>query len=285
MKMVSIIIPAFNSEKYIRESVDSALGQIYKNIEVIVVDDGSTDNTKKVLEPYIVRNKIRYIYQKNNGLSAARNLGIKAAKGEFIAFLDADDIFLPEKVRKQIEYLENNPKCDMNYCGIYHFYENKPQNFFKLNYKYFSGNEVFKELLWKNFINPLSVVFKRETIEKYGMFDETFRRTEDWEYWVRLAWQGAKFCFLPDILAKYRINRKSMTYEKSGVLQRQKEVEIFVNLKQKMSAEKRKKYKINAVIWHHRLKLIYAYLADYFSVFKKIQLWLRAKRLKTVVVD
>ena len=106
--LVSIIIPAYNVEKYVQEAIDSALSQIYKDIEIIVVDDGSTDNTKKVLNPYIKKGQIHYIYQENKGLSSARNTGIRAAKGGYIAFLDSDDLFLPEKMQRQVDFLEKH---------------------------------------------------------------------------------------------------------------------------------------------------------------------------------
>ena len=206
-KLVSIVIPSYNTEKYIKEAVDSALAQTYTPIEIIVVDDGSTDNTKNVLGPYLERNAITYIYQANRGLAGARNTGIKASRGEYIAFLDADDIFLPEKVARQAAHLDANPKCDISYCDLYHFWDEEADKLFKLQYQYYSGADVLPHLLEKSFIAPLSTVFRRSTFETYGMFDENFRRSEDLEFWLRLSYSGANFCFLPEILGKLRMRR------------------------------------------------------------------------------
>lgn len=108
---VSVIIPTYNLARYINETVDSVLGQTYKNYEIIIVDDGSTDNTKEALSEY--GGKITYIFQENQGVSAARNKGIKEAKGEYIAFLDADDLWLKDKLELQIGLMNSNPEVAM----------------------------------------------------------------------------------------------------------------------------------------------------------------------------
>lgn len=285
-QLVSIIIPAYNVEKYITEAVDSALAQTCKNIEVIVVDDGSTDGTKKVLSSYVGKNQIRYIYQSNKGLSGARNTGMRAAKGEYIAFLDADDIFLPDKVQRQIDYLKLHPECDVCYCDIWHFYDEEPQKMFKLNYDYHSRESVFRKLLLKNFINPLSVVIRKATAEKYGYFNEDMRRSEDWDYWVNLAWQGARFCFLAEILAKYRIRKGSLSYSWSSEIQRKEtSLDIFRRLKNKMTAEERFRYGIYPIILFHWLKLQYAKIADRFFPLRKIHYFIQSRRLRSFSED
>jgi len=279
--LVSIIIPVFNTGKYIKEAVDSALRQNYKNKEIIVVDDGSTDNTKSILSPYINENKIKYIYQENKGLAGARNTGIKAAKGDFIAFLDSDDIFLPNKIERQVEFLENHHDCDICYCDIWHFYDGEPNKLMKLDYKYYSGNEVFKNLLKKNFINPLTVVMRRSVVNKYGVFNESFRRTEDWEYWIRLAWQGVKFCFLPEVLAKYRMRKDSLAFNWNSEIQRKElQLKTFINLNNAMSFVERKRYGMRKIILYHKLKFLYAKLSIFLWPLKKYQIWLQRRRLK-----
>lgn len=105
MPKVSIIIPTYNSAKYIHDAIESVLNQTYQDFEIIVMDDGSIDNTKKVLRSYIESKKIRYFYQKNKGPSAARNKGIREAKGEYIAFLGADDIWHKKKLEKSINFM------------------------------------------------------------------------------------------------------------------------------------------------------------------------------------
>ena len=111
MSTVSIVIPTFNRRNYITIALDSVLAQTYTNYEIIIIDDGSSDNTKEVLTPYW--DKIRYFYQDNRGIPATRNRGIREAKGDYIAFLDSDDYWLPEKLERQIDYFEKNPHCGM----------------------------------------------------------------------------------------------------------------------------------------------------------------------------
>jgi glycosyltransferase involved in cell wall biosynthesis len=280
--LVSIIIPAYNAGRYIREAVDSALAQTYKNCEVIVVDDGSSDNTRQVLAPYIDAGKIKYIYQENKGLAGARNTGIKNSSGEYIALLDADDIFLPTKLEHQVSYLKTHPECDISYCDIYHFYDEEPGRLMKLNYRYYSGGEVFINLLKKNFINPLAVVFRRDVFRRFGyFFNENAPRSEDWDCWVNLAWRGARFCFLPEALAKYRIRKDSLSYSRQSEVQRKgTALGIFERLKKQMSPAERKRYRINFIIFFHRLKLFYAKLASHSAILRKIHALIQSRRLK-----
>ncbi|MFS8117396.1 MAG: glycosyltransferase family 2 protein, partial [Microcoleus sp.] len=112
---VSVIIPAYNGDRYIVQAVESVFAQTYTNWEIIVVDDGSTDETHQVLQPYL--DKIRYIYQENRGVAAARNRGIQEAKGEFIAFLDQDDFFLPDKLAAQIALFRQQPSLGIVNSG------------------------------------------------------------------------------------------------------------------------------------------------------------------------
>lgn len=258
--LVSIIIPAWNSENYIKESIDSALSQTYKNIEIIVIDDGSTDNTKKVINDYIKSRKIYYIFQPNKGLAGARNTGILSAKGEYIALLDSDDLFLPKKIQKQVEALEKNPDFSVCYCDLLHFTEREPRQFFHHRYSYPSGN-LFGELLKKQFINPLTVIIKKTVFDTYGIFDENLKRSEDWELWLRFAHAGIKFLHLKEILAYYRIrNAGNLSSIESEPQMKEKNLEIFLNLKKKMSSEELIKYNFYTTLNNLRKKLSLSYL-------------------------
>ncbi|MEK7195139.1 MAG: glycosyltransferase [Patescibacteria group bacterium] len=259
--LVSIIIPAYNAANYVKEAIDSALSQIYHNIEIIVVDDGSTDDTKKILEPYVRGNKIKYIYQGNKGLSGARNTGIKDSLGEYVALLDTDDIFLPEKIEKQVEHLETDPACDVSYCDLYHFWDERPSELMKLNYRYYSGHDVLPNLLERSFIAPVTVVFRRKVFEKYGYFDEAIRQyAEDFEFWLRLSYHGANICFLPDILAKLRLRREGNI---QGLSNQPKmkltALKVVENLCQEMSVEDRLRYHIKSHLKTFRLKTAFSY--------------------------
>jgi len=274
---VSVIIPSYNAANYVREAIDSALAQTYRNIEIVVVDDGSKDDTRKILEPYIEKKSIVYIHQENKGLSGARNTGIKNARGAFIAFLDADDMFLPEKIEKQAGYLVAHPECSVSYCDIYHFYEDEPAMMLKLQYVYYSGDDVFPQLLKKNFINPLTVVLRRAVFDRVGYFDEEMRQfAEDWEFWVRVAYAGLRFDHLPEILAKYRMRKLSLSYNRSLEVTRKKMVVgIFEKLNAKMSPEERRTYHMGSILRRHRFRLWYAELGEHFPLLpwlhKKIQ--------------
>jgi glycosyltransferase involved in cell wall biosynthesis len=281
--LVSIIIPAYNVESYIKNAIESALNQTYKNIEIIVVDDGSTDNTKKIIEPYFKSGKIKYIYQHNKGLSSARNTGIKTAQGEYVALLDSDDEFLPEKIEKQVGFLEARPDCDICYCDIWHFQESSPDQLLKINYKYYSGKEVFKNLLKKNFINPLSVVFRRKVFDKFGYFNENYRRSEDWEYWLGSSYRGTIFCFLPEILAKHRLGMATHLQDfKSEPIMWKTTLKIFKDLEEKMPAEEKKKYKMKFKIFRYQLRYLWALLLSQrlLSFFRWFQRWRRLKRFQ-----
>ncbi len=261
-KTASIIVPSYNASAYVKDAVDSALAQTYKDTEVIVVDDGSTDNTKQVLEPYIRGNKIKYIYQANKGLSGARNTGIKAAKGEYIALLDADDLFLPEKMEKQVAHLESNPECDVSYCDLYHFNDGEPDVLLKLDYRYYSGKDVLPNLLRSSFIAPVTVVFRKSVFDKFGLFDEKMRQyAEDLEFWLRLSYEGAQICFLPEILAKLRLrgegNIQSLENQPKMKLTA---LRVIENLNDKMSSAERRENGVRVSLMEHRLKLIFAYL-------------------------
>ncbi len=118
MKKITAIIPTYNSAKYITEAIDSVLNQTYANIEIIVVDDGSTDNTENILSNYVNKNKIIYVKKKNGGPGSARNLGIKLANGEYIAFLDADDMWEKNKIEKQLS-MALSSSSDLVYTSRY----------------------------------------------------------------------------------------------------------------------------------------------------------------------
>jgi len=270
-QLVSIIIPSYNVASYVKCAVDSALAQTYKNCEVIVVDDGSTDNTRQILSPYINAGKIKYIYQKNKGLAGARNTGIKNSSGEYIALLDADDLFLPEKIAEQVRTLEENMDFGVCYSDLIHFSD--PQNFcfakpkrassrkfYHHRYKYPSG-DVFRPLLHRQFINPLTVMARREVFEKYGYFNENLRRSEDWDLWLRWARAGVKFYYLDKPLAHYRVrNIGNLSSLESEPAMKRKNLEIFTRLGESLDETERKKYKFDRILRKLRLKAAASYL-------------------------
>jgi len=255
---VSIIIPAYNAADYLKEAVDSVLAQTYKNIEIIVVDDGSTDDTRSALESYVASGKIKYIYQKNKGLAGARNTGIKNASGKYVAFLDADDLFLPDKVAEQARALEENPGYGVCYSDLLHFSEDGKVYHHRYNYP---SGDIFEQLLHRQFVNPLTVVARRELFTKYGFFDESLRRSEDWDLWLRLARAGVKFYFLDERLARYRVrsvgNLSSLASEPE---MKEKNLELFSRLGRELSSEEWSRYRFDEILKKLRLKVVMAHL-------------------------
>jgi glycosyltransferase involved in cell wall biosynthesis len=185
---ISVIIPAYNAANYLADAIDSVLAQTYRNFEIIVVDDGSTDKTYDVIKKNYSK-KIKYIYQENKGPSAARNAGIEAAKGEFLAFLDADDIWSSRKLEEQYKTYEQYPKLGVVFTGYTHIDLNKR---IKRDYsppRYNNQKEFLKKLLVRNIVtaSDSSVMIRKRCLEDVGLFDPALRGAEDWDLWVRIA--------------------------------------------------------------------------------------------------
>lgn len=247
--LVSVVIPSYNARDYIKETVDSVLAQTYKNIEIFVVDDGSTDDTKEVLSLYGAAGKIHYLYQQNAGQSAARNTAIAHAQGKYIALLDADDLFMPTKIEEQVAYLEAHPECGLSYCRLYHFFGSDLNRRYVFSVPSPSG-VLFKELLRGNFINPLSVVLRKELLDKYGAFEPTFRRLDEQALWLKLAFNNVMFCHLPKYLAYYRVHSSSLTNDAVYYRDTQKTLILFLkNIKTSwLSPAQAEEYDIDGLI-------------------------------------
>ena len=203
---VSIIIPTFNRAQYVCEAIDSVLAQTFKDHEIIVVDDGSTDNTSEVLKIY--GDQIRCFSQKNRGLSAARNLGMSLSRGEYIAFLDDDDVWLPEKLEKQVQILDNSPELGFVCSEAYVF--NNDKQILEHWKRGRHNQETFESLFEENFVSVLTVVMRRRCFEEIGDFDESLIFSEDYDYWLRLSLKY-KFQYMNIPLAKYRFHNNQMS--------------------------------------------------------------------------
>lgn len=181
---VSVIIPVFNGEKYIAHALESVYSQTYRNFEVICIDDGSTDNSAGIIRNF---ESVIYHYQENRGIPAARNTGIKLSQGELIAFLNQDDIWFPDKLRFQVNYLLEHPEVAMVHTNI-SISKNGTTIASELpinnRHKCFS---IFDELYLGNFINSFTVIVRRECLGVSGLFDEEIRITSDYDLWLRIA--------------------------------------------------------------------------------------------------
>jgi glycosyltransferase involved in cell wall biosynthesis len=185
--LISVVIPSYNSACYILQAVQSVLEQTYSPVEVIVVDDGSIDDTKERL--LLHQGCIRYVYQPNGGVAKARNRGISEAQGELIAFLDADDQWLPEKLHKQWECLQVNPDARLIHTDLYRLCEPTGSRVYKYrDRKRFSGY-CYSEFFHGNAIVTSSVLLARRCLDEIGGFDEEIRSasTEDMDLWIRIA--------------------------------------------------------------------------------------------------
>ena len=184
--LVTVVLPTFNRAKFILEAINTALNQSYRNIEVIVVDDGSKDDTEQILKN-IIDSRVKYVrHSENKGAAAARNTGIQLASGEFIAFLDSDDIWQRDKLTKQVDkILLSDQSVALIYCGMLKIDESgrvlgekKPQ---------YRG-EIFKHLLYDNCIGSTSVpLLRMDVLKEIGGFDERLKSREDYDLWLRIA--------------------------------------------------------------------------------------------------
>jgi len=207
MPKVSIIIPAYNQGHYLVEAIDSALEQTFSDFEVIVVDDGSTDDTSRIAHGF-TDPRLNYIYQENRGLSAARNTGVCNSTGVYLTFLDSDDRFLPVKLELLVGALEAHPEVGL-VAGKAIPIDEQGQPVGKIIDKPLP--EDSHKLLLGNPLHVGSVMLRRNWQEKVGLFDESLRSYEDWDMWLRLARAGCKMIWVPQPVSLYRFHSAQMT--------------------------------------------------------------------------
>lgn len=206
--LVSVVIPAYNMARYVFAAVESVLIQDYPNVEAIVVNDGSTDDTENVLRHrYASDPRVRVVSQENRGLSAARNAGISCSNGEYLSFLDADDVLLPGKISAQVAYLQAHPGVDL----VYSDYTRANEKLEPLPTPAQGLPPLpFEELyVYRNWFAPMTPLVRSDLVTKTGGFDEGLRAAEDWDYWLRCARVG-KFGYLPQVVALYRTHPTQM---------------------------------------------------------------------------
>lgn len=225
--MVSVIIPAYNYGRFLTETLNSVQNQTEQDFECIVVDNGSTDNTAEVVQPFLSDPRFRYLKQENLGVSAARNTGLQLAKGEYIQFLDADDLLETEKLRLMRNYLEQHSECDLVYSDMRYFKTERPSEFFYrmncdpshdlpwMNYESAQGAKLAELFLAGNNMVISSPLFRKVLISSNGLMDENLRYNEDWEFWLRLIINGARFDFLKEdqIYSLIRVHKNSASVD------------------------------------------------------------------------
>lgn len=180
---VSVIIPTFNRAWILAEAVESVLAQIYRDQELIVVDDGSTDGTEALLDPYA--DHLRVIRQPNRGVSAARNAGIAAAAGDLIAFLDSDDIWLPEKLERQVAFFDAHP--DALICQTEEIWVRRGRRVNPAARHRKPSGMIFDKSLELCLVSPSAVMVRRGLLDRVGVFDPSLPACEDYDLWLRVA--------------------------------------------------------------------------------------------------
>ncbi|OGW78006.1 MAG: hypothetical protein A3C51_01665 [Omnitrophica bacterium RIFCSPHIGHO2_02_FULL_46_20] len=202
--MVSVVIPTFNGEKYLEDAILSVFAQTYKDYELIIVDDGSkTREVEKICKKYYDR--LKYIRQENRGISAARNNGIVNSNGKYIALLDDDDLWAPEKLEKQVKYYEELKRQGRNVGLIYTGHQVIGEdNEVQSSFLYKSSGYNYKILLFIDFIGtPSSVMVDKAVLDDVGTFDEALARSQDFDLWLRIA-EKYEIYSINEFLIKYR---------------------------------------------------------------------------------
>jgi len=215
MLRVSIIVPAYNSAKYLPTAINSVISQTYDQWELVIVDDGSTDETRELVSSYgsQLGDKLRYVYQPNRGLPAARNTGIRSARGDLIALLDADDMWLPLRLERSVAAMDSDAEIGLVHGKFERVNtEGSPIGQVQPAFvrKYLSGRIADHIYTRRVHLGCPTVTFRRCCIDKAGWFDETMRATEDRDLWFRIA-RHYKTAFVDEIIAYYRVSPGSMS--------------------------------------------------------------------------
>jgi glycosyltransferase involved in cell wall biosynthesis len=193
--LVSAIITAYNGEAFLAEAIASAVAQGYRPLEIIVVDDGSTDGTADIAQSF---EEVRYLYQTNQGVAGAMNLGVQAAAGEFLAFLDMDDLWEPNKLELQVGYLVGHPEVDYVIAKTRNFLEPGTERPARLTRDLSLTDSVF--------LNPGTLVARKAAFRVVGIFDASYTRAADFDWFIRAQEAGLQMAVLPKVLLRRRLH-------------------------------------------------------------------------------
>jgi len=207
--VVSCIVPVFNGERYVREALESIHNQTYRPLEIIVVDDGSTDNTKKVVTN--LEFPIQYVEQFNSGPAVTRNHGINLAKGDFVAFLDADDLWHQEKLSKQMAQFQANPELNVCVTHLNHFQDSK----FGRKDILYQGQRRLYDI--PGYVTQ-TLLTRRITFEKVGLFDQNLRYADANDWFIRVADFGVSLEIIPEVLVYRRLHSSNFSLQKESTI-------------------------------------------------------------------
>lgn len=258
--LIGILVPAYNAERFLAQAIESVLAQSYPHWELILVDDGSWDGTARIALEYAARDpRLHYHHQPHQGLAQARNHALRRTDAEWIAFLDADDLWLPDKLSRQVEAL-NRTGADLLYTGGYVFWEDDLANRRRCSEVpggSRGGESMYRLLARQNRFAVSSVSIRRSLLEAVGAFDESpgIYGAEDYDLWLRVARVGGRFYGLPDPLICYRVHRQAMSRDVDRMLQSLRNVLARHLL---LEETPRNRYR------HFRRMATIAYLDEYF---------------------
>jgi len=271
--LVSIIIPVYNGSDYLKESIESALGQTYKNLEIIVVNDGSDDEGTSESIALSYGDRISYFYKENGGVSTALNFGIEKMKGEWFSWLSHDDLYMPNKIESQIKIVIKNNlnvKKTIISCktGLIDSTGNKIYNPRKDDNGFFSSKEMFQRLFNGKGLGGCSLLIPKNALDKVGRFNAEYKFIQDWVCWVTLAIKGNNFYLSGKELIKTRIHKDQGT--KKNAERQPVEVVHFLNnlLYQLSTEEKDNSYYIKTILFYFSTRMNKKIRKQYISKLK-----------------
>ncbi|NQT46452.1 MAG: glycosyltransferase [Candidatus Omnitrophica bacterium] len=252
---ISVVMAAYNEEKYLRKAIESILNQTFSDFEFIIINDGSTDTTSKIIKEYISRDsRIKTKDTGNSGLTRAKNIALEMAKGDLIAMMDADDISLPDRLEKQRRFLEYNQDVGLLGSGYYRIdeqgnilYEHNPVT---------GSKEIHKNLIKRNIFCHSTIVVRRGVFDKVGFYNENWRTSQDYEFYFRVT-KDFKLANLKIPLVCWRLSKTSISFT------RQKD-QLKDALRAQLNAMRERQYPFYSYLFLIRpaLKLMFYNLAD-----------------------
>lgn len=246
MPTISVVIPAYNAERTVLETVESLQKQTFSDFEIIVIDDGSTDKTLELLQS-VTDERLKIFSYENGGVATARNRGISHTEGEFIAFLDADDLWTSDKLELQLTALQQHPEAGVAYSWNYFFIDGQEE--ISPGKPFFFEGNVYSQLLVENFLaNGSNPLIRKKIIESVGEFDSTFPHCADWDLYLRLA-ARCPFVVVPKHQVFYRQSFGSMTSQTSKIDGIEKQVLTMLEKAYRMAPPEYQSLKNQSLAW------------------------------------